>query len=245
MPDYFSTASRQGYMSAKKIHGKSNLSATRRECLLRASGLAGLAISLQACGSTAGEEQPSRKEAARLEISITADNDMNVDTKGAGAPLLLRVYELKSATLFQDADFFALQDHDKTLLGAELLAFDQFMMRPGETREIRRQANSGTTAIGIFAGYRDLPNAVWRLTHTMAAAPTAHWYRAVVPSAKARLALRLTNRALLLTDANARPPIAPVQHAVETASTPARPVKPVKSPPRAPATGIPLSLSQP
>jgi type VI secretion system protein VasD len=232
-------------MSAKQIPGKSNLPATRRECLLRASGLSVLAISLQGCSSTAGEEQPPRKEAARLEISITADDDMNADTKGAGAPLLLRVYELKSATVFQDADFFALQEHDKTLLGGELLAFDQFMMRPGETREIRRQANSGTTAIGIFAGYRDLPNAVWRLTHTMATAPTAHWYRAVVPSAKARLTVRLTNRALLLTDANARPPVAPVQHAAETASTPAKPGKPVKSLPRATVTGIPPSLSQP
>ena len=231
-------------MSDTKNTQKSNPSAVRRECLLRLSALSGMALALQACSSTTGEEQPPKKEATRLEITITTDDDMNADTKGGGAPLLLRIYELKSATIFQDADFFALQDHDKTLLGAELLAFDQFMMRPGETRDIRRQANTGTTAIGIFAGYRDLPNAVWRLTHTMAAAPTAHWYRAVVPSAKTRLALRLTNRALLLTDANARPPVAPVQHADETSGTPAKPVKPTKparSLPRPPAADIPLS----
>ena len=208
---------------------------------------------MQACGSTSGEEQPQKKEAARLEISITADDDMNADAKGGGAPLLLRIYELKSTTLFMDADFFALQDHDKTLLGTELLAFDQFMLRPGETRDIRRQAHSGTTAIGIFAGYRDLPNAVWRLTHPMVVAPAAHWYRAVVPSAKARLAVRLTNRALLLADADALPAVAPVQHADETAATPAtqaapagsaKPVKPAR-PARLPARPTAPDLTPP
>lgn len=122
------------------------------------------------CGSLSGSSAPPQKEHARLEILIEANRDLNLDLKGRGAPMLLRVYELKSDVAFQDADFFALQNSDKATLGADLLTVDQFVIRPGETREIRRKSNPETTAIGFFAGYRDLPSAVRRVVHKLPSA---------------------------------------------------------------------------
>lgn len=169
---------------------------------------------LTACGSLFGGGPPAQKEQARLEIAIEANRDLNLDLKGRGAPMLLRVYELKSDVAFQDADFFALQNTDKAVLGPDLLAVDQFVIRPGETREIRRKSNPETVAIGIFAGYRDLPNAVWRVVHKMPAAPESSWYRAVVPSNKAKLRIDLQSNAILLTDEEVGQ--RPVQYANES-----------------------------
>lgn len=160
-------------------------------------------LMLSACGIFSGGSAPPQKESARLDIAISADRDLNTDTKGRGAPMLLRVFELKSEVAFQEADFFALQNTAKAVLGADLLAMDQFIIRPGETREIKRKANPETTAIGIFAGYRDLPNAVWRVVHRMPPAPDASWYRAVIPSGKTALKVDLQGNAIVLTDEDA------------------------------------------
>ena len=155
---------------------------------------------LQGCAASARDDAPPRKEATRLSISLAVDSDANCDIKGRGAPLLLRFYELKSASAFQEADFFTLQDHDRAALGADLLAVDPFILRPGETRTIRRQAHAETTALGVFAAFRDLPNAVWRITHTMPTAPDAHWYRTVMSAVRAQLALRVQARSVAMTD---------------------------------------------
>lgn len=165
-------------------------------------------LMLSACGIfSGGSGPPAQKEAARLDIAITADQDLNTDTKGRGAPMLLRIFELKSEVAFQEAEFFALQNTAKAVLGPDLLAVDQFIIRPGETREIKRKAHPETTAIGIFAGYRDLPHSVWRVVHKMPPAPEASWYRAVIPSNKAVLKIDLQGNAIVLTDveAGARP----------------------------------------
>lgn len=173
-----------------------------------------LPLVFAACGSLSGGSAPPQKEQARLDILIEANRDLNLDLKGRGAPLLLRVYELKSDVAFQDADFFALQNSDKATLGADLLAVDQFVIRPGETREIRRKSNPETTAIGFFAGYRDLPSAVWRVVHKMPSAPETSWYRVVIPANKAKLKIGLQSNAILLTDEEGGK--RPVQYANES-----------------------------
>lgn len=162
-----------------------------------------LSVLLSACGALSGGGPPAPKEPARLDISIEADGDLNADAKGRGAPLQLRVYELKSEAAFADADFFSLQNSDKAVLGADLLAVDQFVLRPGESRKIRRKSHPETTAIGVFAGYRDLPHAVWRAVHPMPPAAESSWYRVVVPAHKARLKIDLQASAILLTNEEA------------------------------------------
>jgi type VI secretion system protein VasD len=158
---------------------------------------------LAACGALGGggsSDAPAQKEPARLDIAIRADADLNLDVKGRGAPMLLRVYELKSEVAFQEAEFFALQNTDKAALGADLLAVDQYIIRPGESRQILRKSHPETTAIGIFAGYRDLPNATWRVVHKMPPAADKGWYRVVLPANKAKLKIDLRANSILLTD---------------------------------------------
>ena len=58
------------------------------------------------------------REQTKLEITITAAADVNHDDKGRAAPILVRLYELKSEGTFESADYFSLQTNDKALIGS-------------------------------------------------------------------------------------------------------------------------------
>ena len=81
-----------------------------------------------------------------------------------------------------------------------MLARDEFILRPGEKRRIERKSNAQTMAIGVLAGYRDLPNATWRVVHTLKEAPEASWMRFFLPSNRAELLIQLQPQGIVLTD---------------------------------------------
>jgi len=151
---------------------------------------------LAACSSV---NVPPPLEQSKLELTIVAADDVNPDDKGRASPILIRIYELKSDGPFQEADFFTLQKQDKLTLGADMLAKDEFILRPGQTKFIRRKTQPDTTAIGILAGYRQLGTAVWRIVYKLNPAPEAAWYRMVVPANKTKLNIELQTNDINLT----------------------------------------------
>ncbi|CAE6848775.1 type VI secretion system lipoprotein TssJ [Paraburkholderia nemoris] len=136
----------------------------------------GLVVMLGACASNSPDPHAS-KEPTRLDLSIAAAKDVNPDDKRRPAPIVVRVYELKNDSTFKSEDFFSLQDKDKTVLSDDLTVRDEFLLRPGDTKAIRRKSDPATTVIGVLAAYRDLPNAVWRATYELPLAPATAWYR--------------------------------------------------------------------
>lgn len=205
---------------------------SRRGWMLRVSIPPVLAATPSACSVLGTNDEPNPKQPVLMEISISADADANIDTHERGAPILLRIYELASSIGFLESDFFALQDRDKITLASDILSVDTFMLRPGETRSIRRKAQAGTTAIGVFAAYRDLPASVWRVSHALAPAADAHWYR---KAPKLRLGVAVQARGLLVKDADALPEAGQPARARESAkllptSVPAAPSLPAAPP---------------
>jgi type VI secretion system protein VasD len=141
------------------------------------------------------------KERTHLMIQVQAAADVNPDAAGRASPIKVRLYELKDGQAFLEADYFSLDDKDKLLLANDLLARDEFILRPGESRRIERKGHPATLFIGVLAGYRDLPASQWRLLHRLPEAPDAAWYRAVVPSPKAQLTVELQAQGIVLTAA--------------------------------------------
>ncbi|WP_144114083.1 type VI secretion system lipoprotein TssJ [Paraburkholderia sp. BCC1886] len=144
--------------------------------LLRALTACGLVVTLAACASGHSDVGASR-ETRQLMLSIVATREVNPDDTGRAAPILVRVYELSNDDAFESADFFSLRDKEKVVLGDQILVREEFLLRPGDARVIRRTANPQTRAIGIVAAYRDLPHSVWRASYALQPAPTAVWYR--------------------------------------------------------------------
>jgi type VI secretion system protein VasD len=158
--------------------------------------IGGMCVLMSACSSGS----PTVKEQMDLRIQVVASDNVNPDDWGRAAPIMVRIYELKSATAFESADFFTLQNDSKKALSDDVLAVDEFILRPGDKREITRKSNQATAAIGVLAGYRELGKSVWRDVYRLPTAPDAKWYRATIPDKKQKLIVRLDQRAVSITE---------------------------------------------
>jgi type VI secretion system protein VasD len=98
----------------------------------------------------------------KVVIRITSDNDINPDITGRPSPIVLRIYALKSDDIFNNADFFAIYEQDKTILGDTMTAREEVELAPGDSIEMEKEFDMETTHVGVMAAYRDLDNAVWR-----------------------------------------------------------------------------------
>lgn len=158
------------------------------------------AMLLSGCAALFGNSTPANKDPVQLEIQIEAGNLVNPDDNGRPSPLLVRVYELRNETLFQDADFFSLYNTDKTILQGDMLAVDQFILRPGESRVLRRKAHAQAGVVGVLAAYRDLPNATWRAVYKLPTARDVRWYSPLLRDEKVRLRVELQGKVAAVTD---------------------------------------------
>ncbi|NUA32016.1 type VI secretion system lipoprotein TssJ [Cupriavidus basilensis] len=139
------------------------------------------------------------KEQIKLELTIGAKSTVNPDDKGRASPVLVRLYELKTDTAFENADYFTLEKNDKTVLTQDLLARDEFVLRPGESRDFERKLNPETTALGLLVGYRELGKAQWRSVYKLPPAPEVAWYRTVIPARKAKLQVSLDQQTITVS----------------------------------------------
>ena len=96
-----------------------------------------------------------------LTVEVQAAANVNPDARGRPSPVVVRVYELKSAAPFETADFVSLYEKDQTLLGAEIVVRDEFVLSPGESKSIRRDAGD-SKFLAVMAAFRDLERARWR-----------------------------------------------------------------------------------
>jgi type VI secretion system protein VasD len=94
--------------------------------------------------------------------TVQASANVNPSTSKRPSPLLVRIYELKSTTAFNNADFISLYQRDQAELGAEMVGREEFILNPGDARQISKLGAPETRFIGVFAAYRDLDHAKWR-----------------------------------------------------------------------------------
>ena len=98
-----------------------------------------------------------------LEAQFLTSNQVNPNAAGKPSPIVVRYYELKSATVFENTDFFTLTDTDKSILANDLLGKDEMEMPPAAERTVSRNLDPSTRYLGIVAAYRDLEETHWRV----------------------------------------------------------------------------------
>lgn len=89
-------------------------------------------------------------------------SDINPDAEGRPSPVIVRVYELASKTVFENQDFFALYDSPETALRTDLLKKDELVFEPGERTEYKMALQPATKAVALVAAYRDIEGARWQ-----------------------------------------------------------------------------------
>ncbi len=93
---------------------------------------------------------------------VQAARNMNPSVSKRPSPLVVRVYELKTAAAFNSADFVSLYQRDQAELGADLVAREEMILNPGDSKPFAKIAAPETRFIGVFGAYRNVDRAKWR-----------------------------------------------------------------------------------
>ena len=95
-------------------------------------------------------------------MSLAASRDVNPDASGRPSPVVVRVYQLRTDTLFAAADYFALFGDDQKALGQEVVSRDEYTLDPSESRSSGIVLAGDTRFVGVFAAFRDNRTTRWR-----------------------------------------------------------------------------------
>ncbi|AXA58041.1 type VI secretion system lipoprotein TssJ [Pseudomonas thivervalensis] len=105
----------------------------------------------------------------KLNLTLTASDQLNPDLNGRPSPVVVRLFELKHPVAFENADFFSLYERERETLTPDLVAGEELELRPGETVELKLGISGDGRYVGVLAAYRDLPHTRWRYTLPVAA----------------------------------------------------------------------------
>lgn len=107
---------------------------------------------LAACSSTS----------PHLAAKIQAAGFLNPNIYNQASPVVVTIYQLKSATAFQQANFFALNNNSIVVLGSDLLDKHDLEIRPEQQQTLRLILSPATNYIGVIAAFRNPDTAQWR-----------------------------------------------------------------------------------
>jgi len=120
-------------------------------------GAASALFALNGCGLFGGEKAP-----APVDVTVTAGARLNPDDTGQSLPTVVRIYQLKSASRAESAQFEDLYRRDKEVLGDDLLQVDEVVLSPGETVRKTVAGDKGARAVMVVGVFRRPAGNGWR-----------------------------------------------------------------------------------
>jgi len=94
--------------------------------------------------------------------TIEAVEFLNPNIYHQASPVVVTIYQLKSQTAFEQANFFALNNNAQALLGSDLLDKRDIEIRPDQKQDLRIELSPSTSYIGVIAAFRSPDVAQWR-----------------------------------------------------------------------------------
>lgn len=104
----------------------------------------------------------SQPDPTFVNLTISADSDLNPDLTSRPSPLVLKLVEMKAHTAFSNADYFKLSASPKTALGPDYMIDETMPVRPGEIKKLKLKMHDQGKYLGFVAGYRDIEQVKWR-----------------------------------------------------------------------------------
>jgi len=98
-----------------------------------------------------------------LELTIVGGPSVNPNAQGRASLVVVRIFDLKSGKAFAQADYSALFERPAQALGDDMVAQEEFVLRPGEIQHRDRALASQVRALGVAAAFRELDGATWHL----------------------------------------------------------------------------------
>ena len=120
-------------------------------------------LMLSGCGLFKKKKPPPPPpEPTRVVLEFEAAGDINPNLEGRASPLGVRIYQLKSYSVFGKADFFSLYDNDEHVLGGELLKKQEILLKPDEKRTVFFETEADTRTIGLLGVFMAHEGIQWK-----------------------------------------------------------------------------------
>lgn len=137
----------------------------------------------------------------KLDLTLTASDDVNPDQHGRPSPVVVRLLELRHPVACENADFFSLYGRAEQTLPKDWVASEELELRPGDQVMLKLSVEPNSRYVGVLAAYRDLPHVQWRTV-----LPVAHRQLTRVEMVLDHDGIRVAGaHALAMEDADARP----------------------------------------
>ena len=81
---------------------------------------------------------------------------------GRASPVVVKVFELSSRTIFDTQDFFTLYEKPEEILGPDLLKKDELELQPEQLKTHKMVLNKNTRYVGFVVAYRNIDSSRWR-----------------------------------------------------------------------------------
>jgi len=96
------------------------------------------------------------------DITFNTSADVNPDSSGRASPVVVKVFELSSRTIFDTQDFFTLYEKPEDILGPDLLKKDELELQPEQLKELKMVLDKNTRYVGFVVAYRNIDSSRWR-----------------------------------------------------------------------------------
>ncbi len=119
-----------------------------------------LAVAMVVLSASCARDRPPPP--TTVSVTLNASAEVNPDRNDRPSPIVVRVYELRSAGVFEITDFFSLLEQDSAILGSDQISRWEYQLEPGEQVALDAEFRSGSGYVGVLAAYRDIEHARWR-----------------------------------------------------------------------------------
>lgn len=110
-------------------------------------------ITLTACSSS---------KPPQMDTTIQSVGFLNPNIYNQASPVVITIYQLKSPSTFQQANFFTLYNNPISTLASDLLDKRDIEIRPQQKQNLTITLSPQTNYIGVLAAFRDPDKAQWR-----------------------------------------------------------------------------------
>lgn len=98
-----------------------------------------------------------------VDLKFAADQTINPDTNGQSLPVLVKVYQLRDESAFNEASFDSLWKMPSQALGNSLVAQTGVTMVPNTKKTVTLKLNDDTEHLGFVAIYRTHQSSQWKI----------------------------------------------------------------------------------
>lgn len=94
-------------------------------------------------------------------FDVNSANYLNPDINGLASPVIVTIYQLKTAYAFSQADYQSLTTNSEKVLGDDIIDKSDFAVAPSDDFSTSFKVYPNTSYIGIVAAYRDQSSVSW------------------------------------------------------------------------------------